>query len=406
GNATEIAYAAATRVPSILAGSIIPFLVATVFVIARLYSRGIVTRNWGHDDTWITISWILALGLVTISCLFTKYGSGRHQKTVPLTDVVPQLKLALAQRLVYQLALGTTKISLCYFYLRIFTNNASDKRVPYAIMAFASCYAVALFFVTVFGCTPPSDIWSLAPAGRCTGAYGRLVVIYTLGALNIATDILLLVFAIPKILSLQMAMGQKVALLLVMPMSIMVIVAAIFRMVLSAKTQHSKDFSWEGIDYTIWTGVEVNAGLFCASAPAIKPLLRNFAPGLLSSSNGRRTSYNRSGKRAYGQVSRFGRSDITSWRRGGTRSDRIELQSQDLENGSREDGSAVLTNKVWRGDVPPGGDSESERRVLGRVDGPGDIRKTVDITVSEQRREATDESHEGSESSVKKFEHV
>lgn len=126
--------------------------------------------------------------------------------------------------------------------------------------------------------------------------------------------------------------------------------------------------------------------------------------------NGRRTSYNRSGKRAYGQGSRFGRSDIASSRHGGKRCDRFELQSQaelqDLENESRKDGSAVLTNKVWRGDVARGGDSESEWRVLGRVDEPGCIRKTVDVTVSEQRRGATDEGHEGSENSVKKFEPV
>lgn len=166
-------------------------------------SRGLVTLQSSAFHSTVRQAdishQILALGLVTISCLFTRYGSGRHQKTVPLIDVVPQLKLALVQRLVYQLALGTTKISLCYFYLRIFTNSASDKWVPYAIMAFVTCYTVALFFVTAFGCIPPSDIWSLAPAGRCTGAQGRLAVIYALGALNISTDILLLVFAIPKI---------------------------------------------------------------------------------------------------------------------------------------------------------------------------------------------------------------
>ncbi|TVY33800.1 hypothetical protein LSUB1_G006802 [Lachnellula subtilissima] len=223
-------------------------------------------------------------------------------------------------------------------------------------MAFASCYTVALFLVTVFGCIPTSDIWNLYPTGRCTGAHGRLVVIYASGTLNISTNILLLIFAIPKIYS--PVIGH---------VSIMVIIAAILRMVLSAKTQHSKDFSWDGIDIAVWTGVEVNAGLFCASAPAIKPLLRKFAPSLLSSSSGKRTSYNCSGKGAYGQGSRF-----------------------DLQTEPRKKGSAVLTNKAWRGDVSPGGDSESERRVLGTIDEPGSIRKTVDVTFSEQRQETAD----------------
>ncbi|TVY33803.1 hypothetical protein LSUB1_G006803 [Lachnellula subtilissima] len=36
GNATAIAYAVATRAPSIIAGSIIPFLIATIFVFAHI----------------------------------------------------------------------------------------------------------------------------------------------------------------------------------------------------------------------------------------------------------------------------------------------------------------------------------------------------------------------------------
>jgi hypothetical protein len=67
---------------------------------------------------------IIALGLVTINCMFTMYSSGRHQSAVPLKEVVPQLKLALAQRLTYQLVLGTTKISLCFFYLHVFAGRA------------------------------------------------------------------------------------------------------------------------------------------------------------------------------------------------------------------------------------------------------------------------------------------
>jgi hypothetical protein len=133
--------------------------------------------------------------------MFTRYGSGRHQSTLPLKNIVPQLQLALAQRLTYQIVVGTTKISLCFFYLRVFTDRKA-KMISYAIMIFVSCYTIALFFVSLLGCVPVSDIWSLAPKGHCTGARGRLIVIYTSGAVNILTDIFLLIFVIPKICKL------------------------------------------------------------------------------------------------------------------------------------------------------------------------------------------------------------
>ena len=37
---------------------------------------------------------------------------------------------------------------------------------------------------------------------------------------------------------------------------------------------------------TIWSSVEVNTGLFCVSAPVLKPLIRKLMPGLLSPAYG------------------------------------------------------------------------------------------------------------------------
>lgn len=167
-------------------------------MIPGLRARGLVAGLDGvmrHADV---LQQILALGLVTVNCTFPAYGSGHHQSTVPLKNIVPQLKLAYAQRLLYQLAVGTTKISLCFFYLRIFTDTKA-RLVSYGIMVFVAIYTVALFLTSLLGCIPISDIWSLAPKGKCTGKNGRLMVIYASGAVNIFTDVALLAFIIPRV---------------------------------------------------------------------------------------------------------------------------------------------------------------------------------------------------------------
>ena len=43
------------------------------------------------------------------------------------------------------------------------------------------------------------------------------------------------------------------------------------------------DISWDSYDVDIWAAVELNTGMFCIAAPAVKPLLRQISPGLLSS---------------------------------------------------------------------------------------------------------------------------
>lgn len=141
---------------------------------------------------------VFALGLAVINCTFPIFCGGHHQSTIRVKNIIPQLKLAFAQRLVYQLAIGTTKISLCCFYLRLFMDRRA-RVINYTIIGFVTFCTTVLVFSIVLSCIPTSDIWSLAPQGRCTGTKGRLWVIYASGCVNILTDIILLVFAIPRI---------------------------------------------------------------------------------------------------------------------------------------------------------------------------------------------------------------
>lgn len=47
-----------SRAPAILVRNLIPELIATIFFFARVYARAWLLRNWGADDTLLTISWV------------------------------------------------------------------------------------------------------------------------------------------------------------------------------------------------------------------------------------------------------------------------------------------------------------------------------------------------------------
>jgi hypothetical protein len=120
------------------------------------------------------------------------------------------------------------------------------------------------------------------------------------------------------------------------------------------------------------------------------------------------SSYTRSGKRAYGQNSRFG--TVTSSRHGRKRSGRHELHSgtelDEIPYGFRKDAPTNLTNTFWKGDDSLTKDSESERRVLDEMDRSGNIRKTVSVMINASKQENMDDGERSSGSSIKKFEHV
>jgi hypothetical protein len=52
-----------SRVPQILFGTIFPAVVATIAVLGRFYSRAIILKVWGLDDTLILISWVLSTSM-------------------------------------------------------------------------------------------------------------------------------------------------------------------------------------------------------------------------------------------------------------------------------------------------------------------------------------------------------
>ncbi|KFY17311.1 hypothetical protein V491_05038, partial [Pseudogymnoascus sp. VKM F-3775] len=52
----------------------------------------------------------------------------------------------------------------------------------------------------------------------------------------------------------------------------------------------SPDTALDGVNAGIWSGIEINVALACASLPAIKPLIAKAVPHFLSSSRGERST--------------------------------------------------------------------------------------------------------------------
>jgi hypothetical protein len=54
---------------------------------------------------------------------------------------------------------------------------------------------------------------------------------------------------------------------------ILVILAAIIKFLRINHATTTTDISWDSYDVDIWAAVELNTGMFCVAAPAVKPLL-------------------------------------------------------------------------------------------------------------------------------------
>ncbi|KAK0609017.1 hypothetical protein DIS24_g12586, partial [Lasiodiplodia hormozganensis] len=216
-----------SRAPLILLGNILPQSLATLFVLARITTRSLLSRHntWGPDDTTLTLSWLSSLALTTLSCLQTRYGAGQHLATVPLSNLKPSLQLAYATLLLYNLTLCLTKVSVSLFYLRVFADRW-NKPLSLAALAFVVVYTV------------PLEVVSIAQT----------------------------------------------------------IIAAIIRAVRISTILRSADKTWVSYDSSIWSAVEVDVGLICASAPATWKLVKKVAPRFAEAMTNDRSSSPSSGR--------------------------------------------------------------------------------------------------------------
>jgi len=270
-----------SRVPAIVISTTVLLALASIFVLARIYSRAWLLRRWEMEDYLVVFSWLLAIALTIMNCVQTAYGLGHHQNDIPLPAFAVTQKLAYINLLLYTVVVCTTKLSICYLYLPIFQVEKRTMWLVRGCIWFVILYSMIFELVSIFQCHPVHAFWDFSARlkGSCINTIPSF---YASGACNIVSDIWLMALVVPKIKALQIRKGQKIALLGIVSLGWLVVVASIVRLVRLSTILHAPDKAWASYDINIWTSVEINVGIICASAPTIKPVLAKIMPWFLT----------------------------------------------------------------------------------------------------------------------------
>lgn len=273
-----------SRSLGLMIGTIVMTFCATAVVLGRLYTRLALTRNLGWDDTFLAISAALGISLTGLICALAKHGVGQHVVYVPFTNAHMIQVLGFCVRIVHIVVLTTTKLSICFFYRRIFQDSLS-KISSVVLMAFMTVFTVVLFIDGFFACDLGGAFWS--PEGiKCAGpSFAKNIAFFVYGSatLSVVVDLLLMAFALWRIFPLRIAQSQKISLYVIISLGWLAITASLVRAIRTGKTIKSRDPTWATWDINIWASVEVNIGLICAAVPALKPLIRKLIPSFMAS---------------------------------------------------------------------------------------------------------------------------
>lgn len=107
---------------------------------------------------------------------------------------------------IYLVLAAAIKLSCLFFYWRIFSPNPKTLRfIQLGIGLIVAAYT-AMFFATLFECSPIEKGWNQLTPGHCLPAK---VLPYCSGAINVVTDLYVLILPIPCIWGLNVRLSRK-----------------------------------------------------------------------------------------------------------------------------------------------------------------------------------------------------
>ncbi|KAF7561125.1 hypothetical protein G7046_g3005 [Stylonectria norvegica] len=244
----------------------------------RIVTRAIIVRNVGLDDYFILAAMFGTLAFLTASLHQVKYGLG---DTLLEADLHPFLQSLLATVIAYSFTQLTVKFSILLQCKRIFSSS-NAQRLFIGLLTWMTIYGSFCFLSSVITCWPVAKYWDDSIAGGCID---RSKLHYVLAGFNIINDIAILIAPLPFLRKLHIARRAKIVLIAVFGCGGFACIVAIIRLH-SLYVNNSAPVDKQplyGVDIAVWSGLEINVAIVCASVPALKPLFVKAFPRLISS---------------------------------------------------------------------------------------------------------------------------
>lgn len=263
----------------------------------------------------------------------------------------------------YKAAINLSKCSILLLYLRLFKIVGWFRWACWGILICVVIYCVSSMIATIFQCSPVVKAFNKALPGTCIDLAKFW---FANAGFSIATDIIILLLPMPLVYQLEVPRAQKIALMAVFAVGIFVVVTSCLRVATLDVFATSPDNTYD-IANVMWTIIEPNVAVICASLPILRPLVVKLFPALKS-----KNSANRYGSSGYAEQPKRTR-----------RSQRIPHGNDWAESSRKPNGIHMAT---LRGSNSNAG-SEENILPLGQNDTSAGIQKTVEYTIqfSEKR---------------------
>ncbi|OAL48471.1 hypothetical protein IQ07DRAFT_622898 [Pyrenochaeta sp. DS3sAY3a] len=266
--------------------SLAQYTIAVAFVALRFFTRRCIVKKFGFDDLFVAIAVILG-GAQTITIILqVEHGRGRHASELHVTQFNDMLMYKWINMLIYFAANWAVKMSILALYYRI---GSGRRGLPWSMHPKAvwwtagvmTAFHFAVFAAQLFACIPVSRAWDVERLPQ--GCFNGTIFMQLSGAINVATDVVLLLFPLPLLTLIKFNKRQRTALAVILSIGLIPVVASTMRLceiimsgstVSPGQTWQDVDSSWTWAWVPVWSQIEVDVGIIAASLPCLSPLLK------------------------------------------------------------------------------------------------------------------------------------
>ncbi|KAI9825359.1 MAG: hypothetical protein M1826_007037 [Phylliscum demangeonii] len=275
------------RLSSYLTVTYCLFVAALVTTLLRLYTRGVVLRQFSLDDYFIILAMLLGITFQVMYKLFvdaisrvlarTAQGN-RHGADVEASTA---LKWTFFSSIVYTFHIWAIKTSILLFFRR-FIPSGPYRKAAYGMIILNTMFTIAIVIATIFQCKPVSTVWNIFVRTPTSCSVQEPVLQIVTSGINLATDLLILVLPFPTVFLLQLERRKKWGLALVFLVAGAGCVATAVRLASSVQANQAIGLLQHGwpewltvvAKAIMWSLVEVYLITLCANLPALAALFR------------------------------------------------------------------------------------------------------------------------------------
>ncbi|KAJ6188491.1 hypothetical protein N7519_003399 [Penicillium mononematosum] len=310
-----------------LATSAVFTTIATFIAAVRIYTRAFLVKQMGADDYVVIVS--LAFSWIFFGLLAGEvfHGMGEHYALIPADTYKVQMICFWASVPIYQTSLISTKMSILLQYKRVFSTPRM-RQACWLLIGFLAAYGTWTIISAWANCVPLAKFWDPTVPGFCLD---KKALWFSNSAIHILTDILILIYPMPVLKSLQLPRKQKFALMAIFALGGFVLITSVLRLKSLLVISNSDDPTYDNVGAATWSAVECNVAIICACLPGTRAFLSKLLPHIFSTrSNGYRSRTTRPSRTGRNVLTGNGNTEVLASVVGGR--DHNSAYDHDLEN--------------------------------------------------------------------------